>query len=464
MRRQQYRQPGPPHNVDPRASYGSNMSMTNQPQVIDPSRLSQPSSRRPRPMPPKNTPRPQLQAKSRATNSAVNYRPQSNNPISPRNRPRPSYEEIHRGINTNSQLGSPRQPNYPRNIPRLRQREIPRGIEKSPQLGFPSGQPNYPPRTPWSSLEALPESNVTMYDGNQSSSVNEGGEEADSYSGFEKNLPASKPPLYTPLIRPPEPWGPFTYNQYGELAPRELFSTQEILQYLYSHPEHSTPEGYTPLSGGLTLRLQRSPVRAVRRCGNPLAGRCRFKDCLIKDNVISEGEMRVAFDEYTKRFPNHNPQHMAAFVHLRCLEQFTQFPKLCQDLSVVAESRVLPSEPYRRNTMILRSPTELLHAERFIDFCRREGRPPRTYSILSVDIRASNQHTLQEELDGYTDAPMNVTLRRRWEQNGREGIDRIKSLVQKRKAQTYLEQKRRVEEEEDEEETQRRSKRRNTRK
>lgn len=451
VRRQHGYQPGPPPTFDPRASNGFNMPSRSQPRVVRPSRVPRPSLHRPMPL--ENKPRPYIPA----AHPAENCRPQSNYPNPPRNRPRPRHQDIFQGSNPFSQSRFPsRQPNYRPNGPRPCLQEIPQGADPSSHIGYPPLKPNNPQNPSLSPQGASQEPNVAMDDESQYSSPEEDSDGLDSYSSVAKPIP------YTPLTSPPEPWGPFTYNSYGELAPKKLFSVEEIFEYLYSHPSNNTAEGCKPLSGDLTLWLQRCPIRAVRRCGNPLAARCRFKDCPSKGNVIAEGEMRVAFDEYTKRIPTHNPQHMAGFVHLRCLEKFTIFPDICKNFNVLAEGRILPSEPRRRNTMILRSPAELLHAERFIDFCRREGRPPRTYSALGADDRTSNQRTLQEELDGFTDAQMNTTLKRRWEESGREGVDRGKRLNQKRKARTYVERKKRMHEEraEDELETQRRPRKR----
>lgn len=459
-KRQRSNQQGAPHSGYPRPSHGPQMPPVNQPQFIDPSLLSQTSSRRP--VPATNIPQlnpqaihpvanlsstagPQLDYLNRPRNipqSRFQRVPQGTNPSlqhgsSSRNMPRPSLQGPPEAINPSLQYGS-----SSRNTARPRLQRPPETINPSLHHGSSSRKRSFQQMSPEPYHQAFSvESDVAMEDEEQYYSPEEDSDASDSESGFENPHRGDRRIPYTRLESAPEPWGPFAYNNYGELSPKKLFSTDDILQYLYFHPTHNTQQGYTPLSGGLSLWLQRTPTRSVRRCGDPLAARCRFQDCPSKQNMIADGEMRVAFDEYTKGNSTHNPQHMAGYVHLRCLERFTEFPSLCKDLNVVAEGRILPSEPHGRNKMILRSHAELIHAERFIDFCRREGRPPRTYSSLDEGTRASNQCMLQEELDGFKDAQMNITLQRRWEQYGKDGVDRGRRVTQRRKAKKYMAQK-----------------------
>lgn len=183
---------------------------------------------------------------------------------------------------------------------------------------------------------------------------------------------------YQPLYIAPSNWDIFEYNGFGELNPGRTYSALELVRYLYSNPQNHVGETYNPKLGGLTLWVQKTPQDFATDYGHPEAALCRFQDCEY-NNVIKAGDVRVAFDELTKQIPNLNPQRNAGYVHLSCLEKKTNFPMLCKDLDVKPEARVLPLEVTHGNPMILQERTVLEHVQRFIDFCNKMGRPPKSY-------------------------------------------------------------------------------------
>lgn len=188
---------------------------------------------------------------------------------------------------------------------------------------------------------------------------------------------------YDPLYVAPASWDIFEYNSFGELSPGRTYTPQVLVRYLYSNPQNHVRETYTPKLGGLTLWVQRTPGDFCGNYGHPEAALCRFQNCDHNNNVIKAGEIRVAFDELTKKISNINPQRNAGYVHLSCLEKKTNFPILCKDLDVKAEARVFPLELTYGNPMTLQdggSGSVLEHVQRFIDFCNRMGRPPKSYS------------------------------------------------------------------------------------
>lgn len=139
---------------------------------------------------------------------------------------------------------------------------------------------------------------------------------------------------YQPLFVTPTSWDIFEYNSFGELQPGRTYSAQELVRYLYTNPQnHVFGETYNPKLGGLTLWVQRTPEDFANDYGHPEAGLCRFQNC-DHNNVIKAGDVRVAFDELTKRILNLNPLHNAGYVHLSCLEKKINFPMLCKDLDV----------------------------------------------------------------------------------------------------------------------------------
>ena len=184
---------------------------------------------------------------------------------------------------------------------------------------------------------------------------------------------------YQPLFVTPTSWDIFEYNSFGELKPGQTYSAHELVRYLYTNPQHHVfGETYNPKLGGLTLWVQRTPEDFANDYGNPEAGLCRFQNC-DHNNVIKAGDIRVAFDELTKRILNLNPLRNAGYVHLSCLEKKTSFPMLCKDLDIKPEARVLPLEITHGNPMTFQERTVIDHVQRFIDFCNKMERAPNSY-------------------------------------------------------------------------------------
>jgi hypothetical protein len=156
--------------------------------------------------------------------------------------------------------------------------------------------------------------------------------------------------FYDTLPIAPIPWGSdkkpgesrFSYDKYGELDVTLTFSTEEIIDYLYSNPAHYTDGGYFPKHGNFVLWIQACPAKSSNRYPYKGSDKCRFTDCPMERNTISKGSFRVAFDEHAKSAIKVDPYHCAGFVHLFCLEKFLDFPQLCRDIKVQPDCRELP--------------------------------------------------------------------------------------------------------------------------
>lgn len=168
-------------------------------------------------------------------------------------------------------------------------------------------------------------------------------------------------PAYTPLPSPPESWSIFAYTLSGELSPSTLYTPSEISHYLLSHPHpHS-----------LQLRIHRNPPASRHRYPTLVSHRCRFSTCPTPNNTINQGHCCVAFDELSStRGEDHDPFLNAAYVHLYCLERFTDFPLLCSQLNIGADKRCLPKEANGVNPMCLGTRAEEALVEKFILSCR----------------------------------------------------------------------------------------------
>ena len=227
---------------------------------------------------------------------------------------------------------------------------------------------------------------------------------------------------YKPLDIAPASWDIFVYTSFGELEPGRTYSTQELVRYLYSNPQHHMGEIYNPELGGLTLWIQRTPQdSSTLDHGHPQAGLCRFEDCEHNNNVIKAGDIRVAFDEHTKYIPNLDPKHNAGYVHLSCLEKKMYLPMLCRDLDIKPEDRVLPLERAQKNPMIMQDRTELDHVQRFITFCKDNGRAPRSYPGLG---------TLYDEIIRFGPSDLKGIALKQWQQWGAEWDDEDKARKQ----------------------------------
>ena len=179
---------------------------------------------------------------------------------------------------------------------------------------------------------------------------------------------------YKPLRRTPKPWGPFRYTGDGELEPSDLFTAEDITQYLFEHPLHQ--QSKSKRISKLIVRIHSNPPDSAQRFPTTHGShRCRFQDCPAQNNTINQGTYAVIFDEISTDHPDHDPFLNAGWVHLYCLERFCNFPKICRCLNVQSEKRTLPLEGSKskgNNCMRLdkvRGVDELV--ERFIKVCRQ---------------------------------------------------------------------------------------------
>ncbi|MCJ1422921.1 hypothetical protein MMC29_000801 [Sticta canariensis] len=227
---------------------------------------------------------------------------------------------------------------------------------------------------------------------------------------------------YPPLENAPACWDYFEYNQHGELKPGNIYSVEEIEWYLFRNPKHLTPFGYFPKLGGLTLWIQRAPNPEKHCHSDPSVLRCRLK-CCEQAGIISEGELRVAFDEQTRMFPNHNPQHNAGYVHFSCLERFLDFPRTCIELIVKAEDRVLSAKRPTGNCMMLQSIEEVDLVDRFVNFCSANRRAPASYPVMNMQTHTRPfQGTLISEINIVGHGPYLDHMQQVWETQGRSGV------------------------------------------
>lgn len=157
---------------------------------------------------------------------------------------------------------------------------------------------------------------------------------------------------YLPLLQPPQDWGmmnpqtnlpTYQYTAEGELLPHLKYTEQQIREYLTNHPLH--------VNGRLTLWVQICPADSGGRYSDKRhSSKCRFKDCPIENNKIAIGEYRMAFDEQSWMGLPLDPYHNAGYVHLFCLEKNLDFPQLCKDFNVEADTRHFADE---RNKMAI---------------------------------------------------------------------------------------------------------------
>ncbi|KAG4444081.1 hypothetical protein IFR05_000434 [Cadophora sp. M221] len=140
---------------------------------------------------------------------------------------------------------------------------------------------------------------------------------------------------YRPLPIRPDSWGAinpqtmdrtFNYTDHGELNPRDIFTVQQMSEYIGSHRA--------------TLWIQTVPADSGRRYPSKTSDKCRFAACPDGNRTIRKGDFRVTFDEH----PNNtlkDPFHNAAYTHLFCLEKFLDFPQICKSFDVRPDTRTL---------------------------------------------------------------------------------------------------------------------------
>ena len=158
-----------------------------------------------------------------------------------------------------------------------------------------------------------------------------------------KNMKYIENHHYEPLRHAPRSWGPFVYTRNGELEPSDLFSPDQIIEYLFQHPIHRQVPSMK--ESKLILRIHRNPPDSANRFPTVHGShRCRFQDCPAQNNTINQGQYAVIFDEFSVDHPDHDPFLNAGWVHLYCLERFCDFPRICALLNVQPENRVFRNE------------------------------------------------------------------------------------------------------------------------
>ncbi|KAI9849147.1 MAG: hypothetical protein M1837_005377 [Sclerophora amabilis] len=169
------------------------------------------------------------------------------------------------------------------------------------------------------------------------------------------------------------PWGPFKYTKYGELEWGRRFSAEDIKEYLYNHPLHTVDGTTNTRNGRLILWIQVKPAMKDFRYMNPFSSKCRFKGCPSHNNTISKGEYQVCFDEQTWKDEGNDPLVSAGWVHLYCLEEQLDLPRIFRDLLVMADDRDLPLETDQINRLSIgASNTAYEVAQNFIKSCERD--------------------------------------------------------------------------------------------
>lgn len=146
---------------------------------------------------------------------------------------------------------------------------------------------------------------------------------------------------YHPPAQTPVSWGTvafdtgehvFRYTKYGDLDPKRAFEAEQIVEFLSQHPLPN---------GTLTLWIQTVPADSAGRYPSKNSDKCRFSNCPDALRTIRKGDFRVALDEDSAN-AQRDPFHVAAFVHLYCLEKNFDFPQICKDFDVRPDERVLP--------------------------------------------------------------------------------------------------------------------------
>ncbi|KAG0651867.1 hypothetical protein D0Z07_1293 [Hyphodiscus hymeniophilus] len=208
---------------------------------------------------------------------------------------------------------------------------------------FPQHQRHRLPMIP--SLFTSPEPEINTEHQSKTTKASKGAKEDKKHKNARsENIKRFNPKrYYAPLPKSavPRSWGStnpdthrptFEYTETGELKPHFKFAQKQLLEYLENHPQPDGP---------LTLWIQICPADSnLLYPHKDFSHKCRFRDCVIKTNTIAVGEYRVAFDEHASNdLPLDPLQNSAGYVHLFCLEKFFDFPKLCKDYNVKADTR-----------------------------------------------------------------------------------------------------------------------------
>ena len=184
-------------------------------------------------------------------------------------------------------------------------------------------------------------------------------------------------PKYAPLPKPPAPWSIYTYTAHGELTPSRLYTPTELTTFLFTHPRRHT----------LILRIHRNAPDSRRRFPTNHSHRCRFATCpMYPNNTINQGHIGVSISEDVD--PHRDPFLVAGWVHLYCLERFTDFIRICRELHIEADARDMPWEARGKNPFQLSTPAEEKCVRGFIRTCRSAaGGGPRDYPRFDMPDR-----------------------------------------------------------------------------
>ena len=90
---------------------------------------------------------------------------------------------------------------------------------------------------------------------------------------------------------------------------------------------------------------------------------------MYPNNTINQGHIGVSISEDAASHQR-DPFLVAAWVHLYCLERFTDFIRICQELNIEADARDLPWEAKGKNPFQLSTPAEEKCVRSFIRACR----------------------------------------------------------------------------------------------
>ena len=93
---------------------------------------------------------------------------------------------------------------------------------------------------------------------------------------------------------------------------------------------------------------------------------------MYPNNTINQGHIAVSISE-DDGGEKRDPFLIAAWVHLWCLERFTDFVRVFRELNVEADTRDLPREKRGRNPFRLATPEEEKCVRSFIKACRSGG-------------------------------------------------------------------------------------------
>ncbi len=157
----------------------------------------------------------------------------------------------------------------------------------------------------------------------------------------------------------------FDYTTVGELD-EAVYTTDQIRHFIYNHP--------TTEDSRLTLWIQRAPADSARRYETPASSKCRFGKCPTRREfagTITQGHYRVALDEKWHKYGEEtDPFHVAAYVHLYCLERFLDFPDICRRFDVRSDIRNLSKEPNHKLAASLIGTGEAVKTRGFLESCR----------------------------------------------------------------------------------------------